>query len=338
MLANNSVESEDGPAPAQPARTTSATRTEQGDEDEPPQAKLTTTQRATISLVAPQLLNNVPHPWCVFLFLVSLNVAAFSGLVWFVYVENCPTTDTGMSMITYSQWKTILSSDSFNCLRVTGAFRYGNVGQINRMGGNPAQWTGTHISGAVRKSDGTEPGDLKGPGRVTRSLAVGQRLYLDLPHFVPCIPGPTLHFMQMYHNITGDLKAERLWCHGWSPEDLGPRFPNIEECAAVSGSGETDTKEGVHTGTFLHELFLFPIIYEQKNCPKLISALGVALSVVMYISIGLLIAVIACCALSGMAKPLRRVDSPRDHWERGNPEPGFPDSFLYMYSFGPHAS
>ena len=55
------------------------------------------------------------------------------------------------------------------------------------------------------KSDGKEPGDLKGPGRVTRGLALGQPLYLDLPHFVPCTPHLKRPFMQIYYNATGDL-------------------------------------------------------------------------------------------------------------------------------------
>ena len=151
MLANNSVESEDGPGPAS-AEQQSPSSQDEDIEDEHHQAKLTTTQRATISLVAPQLLNNVPHPWCVFLFLMSLNIAAFSGLVWFVYIKNCPTSHAGLQMMNLVQWERILNDDSFNCLRVAGSFRYGDVGAFQSNNSQVWTGTGTHISGAVRKS------------------------------------------------------------------------------------------------------------------------------------------------------------------------------------------
>ena len=302
MLAKNSVESEDGPASASAEHQLSPSEQHDGEdiEDEHHQAKLTTTQRATISLVAPQLLNNVPHPWCVFLFLLSLNVAAFSGLVWFVYIANCPTTQAGLQMMNLVQWERILTTDSFSCMRLTGSYRFGtfnsgtavNVDRRSGAATSNETWTGTgtRISGAVRKSDGKEPGDLKGPGRVTRGLAVGRRLYLDLPHFVPCIPqtptettahDPSFIFLSMYFNVTGDRKLERLWCPGWSPAELrATRYPNIEECVdsntLVRGYlNRADLlAEPVTEGSFLHDLLVWPLVYEQKNCPKLMSALG----------------------------------------------------------------
>ena len=45
-------------------------------------ADLNTFQKTTISLVAPQLLNNVPNPWYVFLVLMLLDIAALGGLFW----------------------------------------------------------------------------------------------------------------------------------------------------------------------------------------------------------------------------------------------------------------
>ena len=54
----------------------------------------------------------------------------------------------------------------------------------------------------------------------------------------------------------------------------------------------------------MSELYLYPILFEHKNCPNFVSAMGIALSASMWIAIGLFIIVLSFCVLLGRVKPV----------------------------------
>ena len=114
-------------------------------------AKLSVFQQSAISIAAPQLLNNVPHPWPVFLFLVFLHILLAVGGVTYAYSACVIDRSSGVELITYSMWKRIVQSGMFHCLRMKG--KIPTVNDRRYIGAGPG--SGDVIAGAVR-ADGAK--------------------------------------------------------------------------------------------------------------------------------------------------------------------------------------
>lgn len=103
-----------------------------------------------------------------------------------------------------------------------------------------------------------------------------------------------------YKNATGDYNLEKFWCPNSSPEDVRrDLFPTIDFCGVLPNQ----TEEYTH-GTFLHELVLFPIVYDKKICPTFFAALCAGGSLVLYCGQGFMIFILCIFVLVGMSKRL----------------------------------
>ena len=260
----------------------------EAEEDVGHDADLNTFQKTAISLVSPQLLNNVPHPWRIFLLLVILNIGSMGGLVWYMKKNNCVlNTEFGVEVFNYGMWYRALDSDSFGCLRMFGEFRFPTNNKNGTKYGDPGRgpildgyetvqnFTGTNLKGGA-----VVGGEVRdGVTMPTRGLAPGEILYLEYFHYIPCFPNadPTnlSYFMRIYFHVTGDLKAEHLWCDEWSPEQMKrERYPTASTCNKLFARQHTQTLwdgdgvvMGIRGGNLIQSNFLTFCIYPSPMAP-----------------------------------------------------------------------